>query len=94
MHRRPEAELLPFDTKIEKTLRSLKKVRAAEEVVMAEHREGNYNIPVIATDKPQQRQRTMKDLWRPFIREEYSTVRQPPIEANNFELKSALFTMV
>ena len=26
--------------------------------------------------------------------EEYSTVRQPPIEANNFELKPALITMV
>ena len=51
---------------------------------MAEHREGNQNIPIIETDTPQQRQRTMKDLWRPIIREEYSKMRQPPIEANNF----------
>ena len=29
-----------------------------------------------------------------MIREEYSTVKQPPIEANNFELKPALITMV
>ena len=29
-----------------------------------------------------------------MIREEYSTVRQPLIEANNFELKPALITMV
>ena len=36
----------------------------------------------------------MEDLWRPIIREEYSTVRQPTIEANNFELKPALITMV
>ena len=36
----------------------------------------------------------MKDFWRPIIREEYSAVKQPPIEANNFELKPALFTMV
>ena len=38
--------------------------------------------------------RTMKDLWRQVIREKYSTVRQPLIGANNFELKSALITMV
>ena len=36
----------------------------------------------------------MEDLWRLVIRDEYSAVRQPAIEANNFELKSALITMV
>ena len=37
---------------------------------------------------------TMEDFWRPIIQEEYSTVRQPAIEANNFELKPVLITMV
>ena len=36
----------------------------------------------------------MKDIWRPIIQEEYYVVRQPTIEANNFELKPALITMV
>ena len=36
----------------------------------------------------------MEVFWRPVIRDEYSTVRQPAIEANNFELKPALITMV
>ena len=36
----------------------------------------------------------MEDFWRPVIEEEYSIVRQPAIEANNFELKLALITMV
>ena len=36
----------------------------------------------------------MVDFWRPVIQDEYSVVRQPAIEANNFELKSALITMV
>ena len=36
----------------------------------------------------------MEDFWRPNIINEYSAVRQPPIEANNFELKPALITMV
>ena len=37
---------------------------------------------------------TMEEFWRPIIEEEYSAVRQHPIEANNFELKPALITMV
>ena len=36
----------------------------------------------------------MEDFWRPIIQEEYSVVRQPAIEANNFELKPTLITMV
>ena len=36
----------------------------------------------------------MEDFWKPVIRDDYSTVRQPAIEANNFELKLALITMV
>ena len=36
----------------------------------------------------------MEEFWRPIIQEEYSAVRQPSIEANNFELKPALITMV
>ena len=36
----------------------------------------------------------MEEFWRPIIQEEYSIVRQPPIKANNFELKLALITMV
>ena len=36
MHRRPEIELLPLDTKLKSTLRNLKKVRIAEELVMVE----------------------------------------------------------
>ena len=36
----------------------------------------------------------MEEFWRPIIQEEYSAVRQPPIEPNNFELKPTLITMV
>ena len=36
MHRRPKVELLPLDTKLEMTLRNLKKVRITEAVAMAE----------------------------------------------------------
>ena len=36
----------------------------------------------------------MDDFWRPVIQDEYSAVRQPTIEANNFELKPALIALV
>ena len=36
----------------------------------------------------------MEDFWRPDIQDEYYVVRQPAIEANNFELKPALIIMV
>ena len=75
MHRKPDVELLPLDTKLERTLRNLKKVKGAE------------------TERPQ-RQMTVEDFWRLVIQDEYSAMRQPTIEANNFELKPALITMV
>ena len=37
---------------------------------------------------------TMEDFWRPIIQDEYSAIRQPAVDANNFELKPALITMV
>ena len=40
------------------------------------------------------RPNTMEDFWWPIIQEEYSAVRQPTIEENNFELKPGLITMV
>ena len=50
-----------------------------------EHREAVRRPPIIDT---------MEDFWRPIIQDEYSAIRQPAVEANNFELKPALITMV
>ena len=52
MHRRPKAELLPLDTKLERTPRNLKKVRLVEALVMVEQRETHQNIPVVVVDRP------------------------------------------
>ena len=57
MHRRLEAELLTLDIEIKTTLINLKEVRQAKEESMVEKKEGNKNIPIVATDRPQQRQR-------------------------------------
>ena len=94
MHRKPKAEFLPLDTESEKTLRNLKKVQSVELAVIAKQREIQKNTQAEATVERPQRQRTIEDFWRLVIRDEYSTVRQPSIEANNFELKPALITMV
>ena len=95
MHRRIGADLLPLDTELEKIIKNLKKERvAAEASIMADEREANQNVLVVAVDRPQQRQRTMEDFWRLIIRDEYSAIRQPAIKANNFELKLALIIMV
>ena len=94
LHRRPEAELLPLDIKLERTLRKLKKVRIAEAVAMAEQKGTDQLIPTEPIAKRPQKQRTLEDFWRPIIINEYSVVRQPPMQANNFELKPALITMV
>ena len=39
MHRRPEAELLPLDTEIERTLQNLRRITSAESRNMANQRE-------------------------------------------------------
>ena len=39
MHRKPEVELLPLDTKLEWTLRNLKKVKNVESTIMVEQQE-------------------------------------------------------
>ena len=45
MHRRPEAELLPLDIELERTLRNMKKVRIAEIVAMAEQEVTGHHVP-------------------------------------------------
>ena len=94
MHRKPEADLLPLDTKIERTLKNLRKATSAEYKSMANQRERLQTIPEEEETERPQRPNNMEDFWRPIIQEEYSAMRQPPIEAKNFELKPTLITMV
>ena len=96
MHRRQEEDLLPLDTEIERTLQNMRRITSAESRNMANQRERLQVIPEEEEEEVERPQRpnTMEEFWRLVIQEEYSTVRQPPIEANNFELKPALITMV
>ena len=94
MHRKSEAKLLPLDTKIERTLKNMRKATSAEDRSMANQIKRLHNIPKEEEAERPHRPNTMVKFLRPIIQEEYSVVRQPPIEANNFELKQALITMV
>ena len=93
MHRKPELNLFPVDSELERTLRSLRKVSRAEKETMADERIYQTVEQETTTERPPM-QDTMEDLWRLVIQAEYSTVRQPAVEANNFELKPVLITMV
>ena len=86
--------MLPLDTELERALRNLRKVKSVESTTMAEQRERMQPIPKEEVVERPRRQMTMEDFWRPAIQDEYSTMRQPSIEVNNFELKPALITMV
>ena len=94
MHEKSEVELLPLDTEIERTLKNLRKATSAKDRSMANQIERLQTIPEEEEAKRPQRPNTMEEIFRPIIQEKYSAVRQPPIEANNFELKPALITMV
>ena len=72
----------------------MRKVTSVESTSMENQRERLQPIPEEAETERPQRQMTIEDFWRPVIQDEYSVVRQPTIEANNFELKPALITMV
>ena len=55
MHRRTLDYLLPLDTELERTIMNLRKKRiVAEASVMTDQGVANHNIPVVATDRPQQ----------------------------------------
>ena len=89
-------DMLPLDTEIERTLQNLRRITSSESRNMANQRERLQAIPEEKEEEIERNQRpnTMEDFWRPIIQEEYSVVRQPVIEANNFELNPALITMV
>ena len=93
MHRKQDFDLILADTELERTLRNLRKTKRAENAAMADERHDQTEEQRTATRRPPITN-TMEDFWRPIIQEEYSIIRQPTVDANNFELKPALITMV
>ena len=93
MHRKQDSDLIPANTELERTLRSLRKTKRAENVAMADEIHDQTEEQRIAVKRPPITD-IIEDFWRPIIQEEYYAIRQPTVDANNFELKPALITMV
>ena len=93
MHRKQNTDLIPTNTELEKTLKSLRKIKKVENSTMADERQDQNEVQREAARRPPITD-TMEDLWKPISQDEYSAIRQPAIDANNFELKPVLITMV
>ena len=93
MHRKQNIDLIPTNSELERTLRRLRKTKRAENSAMAKERQDQTEGQITAARRPPIVD-TMEDFWRPIIHDEYSAIRQPTVDANNFELKPALITMV
>ena len=74
MHRKQDLDLLPADTELERTLRSLRKTKRAENATMADERHDQTEEQRIAARRPPIID-TIEDFWRPIIQEEYSVIR-------------------
>ena len=93
MHRKQNTDLIPADTELETTLKGLKGDKRTETSTMKD--EGlNSVASKDCVEEVLKEQDTMEDLWKSFIQDKYLAVRQPAIDANDFELNPALITMV
>ena len=93
MHRKQNIDLIPADSELERTLRSLGKTKRAENSAMADERQDQAEGQRTAARTPPIAD-TMEDFWRPIIQDEYSAIKQHTVDANNFELKPVVITMV
>ena len=93
MHRKKDSDMLSAVTELERTLRSLRKTKRVENAARADERHDQTEEQRTAARRPPMTD-TMEDFWRSIIQEEYSVIRQPIVDANNFELKPSLITVV
>lgn len=78
MRRGRTRDILPFDLEIERTFRAQRKKK----------------ILAMANGQPEEQPRTLRDYVRPVMNDNFSGIRRQTINANNFELKPALISMV
>ena len=94
MHRRDTLELVEFDPKIERTLRNIRRNQREE---MAQH--GNEMIPgeqvnVAINEARNGANRSLLDYVKPTLNGASTSIRRPPVQANNFEIKPAIIQMI
>ena len=78
---------------MERTLKELKEDKRAEIATMTDEGLNGAAHKECAAEVLRE-QDTMEDLWESFIQDKYLAVKQPAIDANDFELEPALITMV
>ena len=78
---------------MERTLKHLRKTKRAETAAMTDEGLNGAANQEFAAEVLKE-QDTMEDLWKSFIQDKYLAVKQPAINANDFELKPALIAMV
>ena len=93
MHRKHDSDLFPADIELERTVRSLRKTKRAENAAMEDERHDQTEEQRTTARRPLITD-TMEDFWRPIIQEEYSAIRQAAMDTNNFELNPTFITMV
>ena len=93
MHRKQVSDLIPANSELERTLKSLRKTKRAEAAAMTDEGLSGAANQNIAAEIAQE-QDTMEDLWKSFIQDKYLALKQPTIDVNDFELKPALSNMV
>ena len=74
MHRKQNTDLIPADTKLERTLRNLRKTKRTENSSMADERQDQTEGKRTTVRRPPITD-TMEDFWRLIIQDEYSTIR-------------------
>ena len=66
MHRKQDSNLLPTDTELERTLRSLRKTKRAQNAAMANERHDQTEEQRIAARRPPMTE-TIEDFLKPII---------------------------
>ena len=74
MHRKQNTDLIPADTKLERTLRNLRKTKRTENSSMADERQDQTEGKRTTVRRPPITD-TMEDFWRLIIQDDYSTIR-------------------
>ena len=74
MHRKPDSDLFPVDTELERTLRSLRKTKRVENASTVDERHDQTEEKRTAARRPPMTD-TMEDFCRPIIQEEYFAIK-------------------
>ena len=76
MHRKPTSKFLPFDPKLEKTLRKLKQSKVEQVIMKDVHNDRYSESNSDHNDPPNIKEPTLGDYWKPMLNDNYSGIRQ------------------